>query len=161
MANHIIRDSNGNYHIKSANHREILDLAASIVLESINNNDVLNCPDDTRNFLKFSLSGLEAERFCVLYLDNRNRVIKFETAFHGTVNGSSVHPREIVKRSLQLNACAVIFAHNHPSGYTVESSADKQITNRLKEALNLIDVRVLDHFIVGDGILSFAEKGIL
>lgn len=161
MAKHIIRDTTGSYHIKGASHLEILELASQIVLDHMNKNDVLGSPDDTRKFIQLKLSCQDAEKFCVLYLDNRNRIITFETAFNGTHNGASVYPREIVKRSLQLNAVAVIFAHNHPSGLTTPSDADKAITQRLKDALALVDVRVLDHIIVGNDTLSFAERGLL
>jgi DNA repair protein RadC len=95
-------------------------------------------------------------------MDNRHRVICFEEMFRGTIDGASVHPREIVKQALAHNAAAVILAHNHPSGVAEPSHADKALTQRLKEALSLVDIRVLDHFIVGDGqSLSFAESGLI
>jgi DNA repair protein RadC len=161
MANYMIQDSKGAYHIKGATHLEILKLASDIILTQLENKDVMGSPDDTRKFIQLRLSCQESERFCVLYLDSRNRVIEFETPFYGTLTGASVYPREIVKRSLQLNAAGVIFAHNHPSGLTTPSDADKTITQRLKDALALIDVRVLDHLVVGNNVLSFAERGLL
>jgi len=96
----------------------------------------------------------------VLFLDNRHRVISLDEMFNGTINGASVHPREIVKRALSHNAAAVILAHNHPSGVAEPSEADQHLTRKLSEALGLIDVRVLDHFVIGDGeAVSFAERG--
>jgi DNA repair protein RadC len=100
--------------------------------------------------------------FTCLFLDNRHRVIECEELFRGTIDGASVHPREVVKRALQLNAAALILAHNHPSGVAEPSQADQQLTRRLREALGLVDIRVLDHLVVGDGeAVSFAERGLL
>jgi len=161
MAKHMIQDSNGAYHIKGATHLEILKLASDIILAQLENKDVMGSPDDTRKFIQLRLSCQESERFCVLYLDSRNQVIEFETPFYGTINGASVHPREIVKRALHHNAAAVIFAHNHPSGLSEPSNADKTITQGLKNALALVDVKVLDHLVVGNDVLSFAERGLL
>jgi DNA repair protein RadC len=101
------------------------------------------------------------EVFACLFLDTRHRVIAFEELFRGTIDGASVHPRELVRRALEHNAAAVILAHNHPSGVAEPSAADRQITTRLKDALALVDVRVLDHCVVGDEIVSFAERGLL
>jgi DNA repair protein RadC len=111
--------------------------------------------------VKLKLATYEHEVFACLMLDNRNRVIAFRELFRGTIDGASVYPREVVKQALADNAAAVIFAHNHPSGATEPSQADIAITERLKKALALIDVRVLDHLIVGDEVTSFAERGIL
>ena len=103
---------------------------------------------------------LDHELFCCLFLDNRHRVICCEELFRGTINGASVHPREVVRRALEHNAAALILAHNHPSGVAEPSQADIQITHRLRDALALVDIRVLDHMIVGDGeISSLAERG--
>jgi DNA repair protein RadC len=100
--------------------------------------------------------------FSCLYLDNRHRVIQFEELFRGTINGASVYPREVVKKALGHNAAAVIFAHNHPSGVAEPSAADRRITQQLSDALALVDVRVLDHVVVGDGTtISFAEQGLM
>jgi DNA repair protein RadC len=109
------------------------------------------------------MRGYRHEVFGCLWLDNQHRVLEFEELFHGTIDGASVYPREVVRAALRLNAAAVIFAHNHPSGVAEPSEADRMITQRLKQALNLIDIRVLDHFIVGDGdqAYSFAEHGLL
>ena len=100
--------------------------------------------------------------FCCLYLDKRHRLIQFQELFRGTIDGASVHPREIVKQALQRNAAAVIIAHNHPSGVAEPSQADELITQRVKEALGLVDIRLLDHIIVGDGAsVSLAERGLI
>jgi DNA repair protein RadC len=124
--------------------------------------DVLTSPDATRDYLKMRLYGSPHEIFACLFLDNRHRVICYEELFRGTIDGASVHPREVVRHVIRTNAAAVIFAHNHPSGVAEPSQADLRITQRLKEALALIDVRVLDHVIVGDGQgTSLAERGLL
>ena len=122
----------------------------------------IRSPADTEDFLKARLSDLEHESFCVIYLDNRHRVIQFEELFRGTIDGTSVYPREVVKSSLQYNAAAVILSHNHPSGVAEPSQADERITKRLKSALELVDIRVLDHIIVGSGkATSLASRGLL
>ncbi|MEM6640171.1 MAG: DNA repair protein RadC [Pseudomonadota bacterium] len=122
----------------------------------------LQSPNSTRAFLHARLRDLEHEVFCCLLLDNRNRVIAFEELFRGTIDGASVYPREVVKLALAYNAAAVIFAHNHPSGVAEPSTADERITRRLVKALALVDIRVLDHMIVGDtACVSLAERGLL
>lgn len=108
------------------------------------------------------LRDLDHEVFCCVYLDNRNRVIKCEELFRGTIDGATVHPREVVKRALAHNAAAVILAHNHPSGVAEPSQADELITRRIKESLGTVDIRVLDHLVIGDGHCeSMAERGLL
>jgi DNA repair protein RadC len=130
--------------------------------EHLMRGDALSSPADTRAFLASTLRDRSHEVFCCLFLDNRHRVLGFEELFRGTIDGASVHPREVVKRVLALNAAAVILAHNHPSGVAEPSRADQALTRRLQDALALIDVRVLDHFVVGDGeMTSFAETGLL
>lgn len=143
-----------------------LQAAAEIVRRSLrqalDRPDLLNSPSATRDYLSARLRDLPHELFCCLLLDNRNRVISFEALFRGTIDGASVHPREVVKLALQRNAAALIFAHNHPSGVAEPSQADEIITHRLRDALALVDIRVLDHFVVGDGeCVSFAERGLL
>jgi DNA repair protein RadC len=120
---------------------------------------VIRSPMDTEDFLKARLAGLEHESFCIIYLDNRHRVIDFDELFRGTVDGTSVYPREVVKESLARNAAAIILAHNHPSGVAEPSQADERITKRLKAALELVDIRVLDHLIVGETVTSMASRG--
>ena len=114
-----------------------------------------------RFYLVSKLRDYRFEVFACLFLDNRHRVIQFEELFRGTIDSASVHPREVVRRCLFHNAAAVIFAHNHPSGIAEPSQSDERITQKLKDALQLIDVRVLDHFVVGDTVVSFAERGLL
>jgi DNA repair protein RadC len=122
----------------------------------------LASPRTTRDYLLARLRDLEHEVFCCLYLDNRHRLIHFEELFRGTIDGASVHPREVVKRALQWNSAALIVAHNHPSGIAEPSQADEFITLRIKEALALVDIRLLDHIVIGDGAtVSLAERGIL
>jgi DNA repair protein RadC len=119
-------------------------------------------PCATRSFLVAQLRDRPYEVFCCLHLDSRHRLIAFEELFRGTIDGASVHPREVVRQALAHNAAALIFAHNHPSGVAEPSQADELITQRLKEALALVDIRVLDHIVIaGPEVLSFAERGIL
>ena len=147
---------------KYAQLQAVLELSRRYLLTRISGQDVLTSPEATRDYLKLRLYGSPHEIFACLFLDNRHRVIVYEELFRGTIDGASVHPREVVRRVIQTNAAAVIFAHNHPSGVAEPSQADLRITQRLKEALALIDVRVLDHIIVGDGDgISFAERGLL
>lgn len=120
----------------------------------------LTSPDAVASFLKLQLAQQEHEVFGVIFLDAKHRVLAFEVLFHGSIDGASVYPRQVVKRSMVHNAAGAIFVHNHPSGCTEPSQADRLLTTRLKEALALIEVRVLDHFIVGKGRpLSLAECG--
>jgi DNA repair protein RadC len=123
---------------------------------------LLDSPAATHRFLISRLRDQSYELFCCLHLDNRHRLIAFDELFRGTIDGASVHPREVVKQALARNAAAVILAHNHPSGIAEPSHADELITRRLREALQLVDIRVLDHLIVADnGCLSFAERGLI
>jgi DNA repair protein RadC len=123
---------------------------------------VLCSPDETRAYLRLKLSDYRAEAFGVLFLDNRHRIIADEELFQGTIDGASVHPRIVVQRALEVNAAAVILYHNHPSGVAEPSTADENITRRLKDALALVDIRVLDHLVVAFGeSVSFAESGLL
>jgi DNA repair protein RadC len=139
-----------------------LELSRRHLSEILQRGDALSCPDDTRRYLQAKLRDRPHEIFACLFLDNRHRVIAFEELFRGTIDGASVHPREIVKQALAHNAAALILAHNHPSGVAEPSHADQQLTHRLKDALALVDVRILDHLVVGDGeAVSFAERGLL
>ena len=122
----------------------------------------IRSPADTELFLRARLRDLPHELFCCVYLDNRHRVLRFAEMFRGTIDGTSVYPREVVKDALAINAAAVILAHNHPSGVTEPSQADEHITRRLKAALELVDIRLLDHLIIGDGgTTSLASRGLL
>ncbi len=124
--------------------------------------EAIRSPTDTQSFLQAKIRHLGHEMFCCLYLDNRHRVLRFDELFRGTIDGTSVYPREVVKEALAINAAAVILAHNHPSGVAEPSQADERITRRLKSALELVDIRLLDHLIVGDGeTTSLASRGLL
>lgn len=137
-----------------------MEMARRQLLETVSRGSVLDSPQQTRNYLAMQLRDYPHEVFACLFLDNRHRVIHYEELFRGTINGASVHPREVVKQALVHNAAAIIFAHNHPSGIAEPSLSDREITRRLIEALKLIDVRVLDHLVIGDGeMVSFAERG--
>lgn len=140
----------------------VLEMARRHLLETLQRDTVLSSPADVRNYLKATLRDYRREVFLCLFLDTQHRVICSEELFQGTIDASSVYPREVVQRALALNAAAVIFAHNHPSGIAEPSQADQRITLRLRDALALVDVRVLDHMIVGDGpVLSMAERCLL
>lgn len=140
----------------------VMELARRYLREELARGDAITSPAATRRFLAARLRDLPHEVFCCLHLDTRHRVIAFEELFRGTIDGASVHPREVVKRTLALNAAAVVFAHNHPSGVAEPSDADRRLTRHLVEALALVEVRVLDHFVVGDGeAVSVAERGLI
>jgi DNA repair protein RadC len=139
-----------------------LELARRHAQELMQHGPALSNPQSTRDYLTLRLRDLDHEVFCCLYLDNRNRIKACEELFRGTLDGATVHPREVVKRALAHQAAAVILAHNHPSGVAEPSQADEIITRRLKDALALVDIKVLDHLVVGDGhCTSFAERGLL
>jgi len=147
---------------KYAQLQAILEMGRRHLAEQLRREDPLENPDLTRRYLVSRLRHLPHEVFACLFLDNRHRVISYEELFRGTIDGASVHPREVVKRALHHNAAAVILAHNHPSGVAEPSRADMQLTRRLVDALALVDIRVLDHFIVGEGNgVSLAERGCL
>nr|WP_312805793.1 DNA repair protein RadC [Atlantibacter hermannii] len=121
---------------------------------------ILNSPEQVRDWLRLKLCGMEREVFMVLFLDNQHRLIAHDTLFSGTLSSVGVHPREVVKSALKHNAAAVTLAHNHPSGLAEPSQSDRRITEKLQQALALIDVRVLDHLVTGShDIVSFAERG--
>lgn len=142
--------------------KSIMELSERYLQQGFERGDAISDPGSTRRYLQSKLRGYTREVFACMYLDNQHRLIKYEELFFGTIDGASVHPREVVKRVLHYNAAAVIFAHNHPSGLAEPSQADQRITERLQAALQLVDVRVLDHMIVGDcEVLSFAERGLL
>jgi DNA repair protein RadC len=139
-----------------------VEIARRQMSETLRAGPSLASPKATRDFLSTQLRDLEHEVFCCLYLDKRHRLIQYQELFRGTIDGASVHPREIVKLALQRNSAAVIIAHNHPSGVAEPSQADELITQRVKEALGLVDIRLLDHIIVGDGVsVSLAERGLI
>ncbi len=147
---------------KYAELQAALEMGRRYLWQTLQRGEALTNPQDTISFLMARLRGYPYEVFACLYLDNRHRIIQFDELFRGTIDSTSVHPREVVRRVLFHNAAAVILAHNHPSGVAEPSQADESITRRLKEALSLIDVRVLDHIVVGDGTaVSLANRGVL
>jgi len=139
-----------------------LELGRRHYRETLKAGPALDSPEIARSFLLAQLRDRPYEVFCCMHLDVRHRLIAFEELFRGTVDGASVHPREVVKAALARNAAAVILAHNHPSGVAEPSHADELITTRLRDALALVDIRVLDHLVIGDGrCMSFAERGLI
>lgn len=147
---------------KYAQLQAVLEMSRRALAEELENKNAMNSPELVRDFLRLSLANKEHEVFIGIFLDAQNHVITSEELFSGTLTQASVYPREVVKHALLHNAAAMIFAHNHPSGTVEPSHADKVLTQSLKQALALIDVKVLDHFIIGSGtILSFAEYNLI
>ena len=145
---------------RSALLKGAIELATRYLEERVRRSDALTSPEHTVQFLCARLRSRPHEIFACLFLDARHRVIHFEEMFRGTIDGATVHPREVVKRALDVNAAALIAAHNHPSGVAEPSPSDHAITRKLHDALALMDVRLLDHFVIGDGeVVSFAEHG--
>ncbi len=145
---------------KYAQLQAVMEIARRHLAERLKDRSALASPSDTRDFLRLKLRDLDHEAFCALFLDGANQVLGFEVLSVGTINAASVYTREVVKRALRQQAAAVIFAHNHPSGIAEPSGADRRLTERLCAALALVDIRVLDHFVVGEGpLVSFAERG--
>lgn len=147
---------------KRAEIAAVLEIARRSLLTDLARRPVFDTPDAVKQYLHLKLTGLGHEVFAVLFLDSQHRLIAFEEMFRGTLSQTSVYPREIVKRGLALGAAAVILAHNHPSGVAEPSRADEQLTDALKSALALVDMRVLDHLVVGCGdVVSLAERGLI
>jgi len=147
---------------KFAQLQAVLEMGRRHLAEELERGRPLLSPEHTESYLRAHLRDHPYEVFAILFLDNRHRVLAFEEMFRGTIDGASVHPREVVRRALQHNAAALILCHNHPSGVAEPSQADRDITTRLREALALVDVRVLDHLIVGDpGCCSMARRGLM
>lgn len=156
----LVRDVAGDY--RPANADEVLQAARRVLAEQMRGCEALTSPQVVRDFLRVKLGALEHEVFAVIHLDAQNRVIEYVEMFRGTVSQTSVYPREVVKEALARNSAALLLVHNHPSGAAEPSRADEMLTQTLKSALALVDVRVLDHLIVaGSAILSFAERGLL
>jgi DNA repair protein RadC len=142
--------------------RALPEMARRYYAQSLPAGEAIRSPADTEAFLKARMRHLGHELFCCLFLDNRHRVLRFDELFRGTIDGTTVYPREVVKEALAVNAAAVILAHNHPSGVAEPSQADERITRRLKAALELVDIRLLDHLIIGDGrATSLASRGLV
>ena len=140
---------------------QILEKASEIIASKFLEGDEFTSATSTKEYLTFKLGLYEHEVFSLMLLNSQHQLIKYKEMFHGTINSANIYPREVVKAALKVNAAAVIFAHNHPSGLSTPSEADKSITRRLTDALNLIDVNVLDHIIVAKTPFSFAEAGLL
>ena len=139
----------------------VVEMSRRFLDEKIQRGDTMSNVSDVKRYLQSRLQHYPFEVFSCLFLDNKHRVIEYEELFRGTIDSASVHPREVVRRVLDHNAAAIVLAHNHPSGVAEPSKSDKMITHKLQQALNLIDVRLLDHFIIGDEIVSFAERGMM
>ncbi len=147
---------------KYAQVQAAMEMARRVLDEPLRQGSPLRSPEDTRSYLRSRLGIYPHEVFAALFLDNRHRVIQYRELFRGTIDGAAVYPREVVRQALEDNAAAVIFAHNHPSGVAEPSQADVSLTARLKEALGLVDIRVLDHMVVGHGeVVSLAERGLI
>ena len=147
---------------RSVNEDDVIQLAKRFLVRQFKNRPLFPSPIEVKDYLCHEIGRSEHEIFACLFLDNSHRLISFERMFNETINGSTVHPREVLKRALSHNAAAVILAHNHPSGTLDASEADRRITERLKEVLGLVDIQVLDHIIVShDASMSFAEQGLL
>ena len=147
---------------KYAQLQAVLEMARRALEEKMKSGDAMSSPQSVRDYLRLTLQGKKHEIFVGIFLDAQNRTIAAEELFKGTLTQTSVYPREVVKRALHHNAAAIIFAHNHPSGLPEPSRADEMLTQSLKQALALVDVNVLDHFIVGGGTaMSFAERGLI
>jgi DNA repair protein RadC len=154
------RDERGATRQASAD--EILSAARNIMSHKVRRGASMTSPQLVKNFLSIKLGRLEHETFCVLLLDKRHRLIEYVELFRGTIDGASVHPREVVKLALAKNAAALVLAHPHPSGVAEPSQADELITQRLRDALSLVDIRVLDHVIIAGGsAVSMAERGLI
>lgn len=154
----LIQDGHGDY--RRASSTEVLQVAKKVLAKKVKRGTAFKSPQAVREFLTVKLGDLEHEVFMLILLDNQHRLIEATELFRGTIDGASVYPREVVKEALMKNAAAVMFAHNHPSGVPEPSAADRTLTERLKAALAVVDVRVLDHFVVGgDSVVSFAERG--
>ncbi len=148
--------------LNDAEKQSLKALALTLLAEQHQPGKMLTSPEETRSYLRLRLAEYKNEVFGCVYLDNRHRIINVAELFHGTIDGASVHPRVVVQQALSVNAAALVLYHNHPSGVAEQSHADEAITQRLKNALALVDVRVLDHFVVAAGeSISFAERGLL
>jgi DNA repair protein RadC len=155
-----VRESAGSY--LPVSDEFVIETALRILAQRVARGSLLSSPNAVKSYLRLRLADLQYEVFCLLYLDKRHRLIAYDEMFRGTIDAASVHPREVVKSALRHNAAAIILCHNHPSGVAEPSNADELITQRLKSALELVDIRVIDHVIVSAGdAISFAESGLL
>jgi DNA repair protein RadC len=159
----LIRDHQGNYKLtgKTTEH-DVLAAAEGILQAKLERQGSIGNPKDASDLFRMRLGALLSEQFCVMWLDNRHRILATEKLFTGTIDGASIHLREVVRAALNINAAAAIFAHNHPSGVAEPSAADRAITKELMSALQLVGVRVLDHIVVGAGeCVSMAGRGLM
>ncbi|MAD63853.1 DNA repair protein RadC [Haliea sp.] len=159
----LIKSGDGRYQLSEpASLDDVYNLMLQLLEEKYLRPDTLSSPDAVRRYLQVKLANRDHEVFSVVFLDSQHQVLHYEEMFRGTIDGAAVYPREVVKRCLQINAAAVIFSHPHPSGVPEPSTADIRITQRLTEALRLVDIRVLDHIVIGGtDSVSFAERGLL
>lgn len=156
----LVRDDQGQYLPASAD--QILEAARRVIDQKMQRGAEFGSPAMVKEYLRAKLAGFEYEVFAVLFLDTRHRLIEYVELFRGTIDGASVYPREVAKEALRCNAAATILAHNHPSGNSTPSQADRMLTRQLRDALALVDVRMLDHIIVaGDATMAFSEHGLL
>ena len=154
----MVRDAQGRYLLATA--EQILEAARQAIERKMQRGTSFTSPAAVKEYLCAKLAGFEHEVFAVLFMDTQHRLIEYREMFHGTIDSAEVHPREVVKEALRLNAAALVISHNHPSGNPEPSAADRVLTKRLREALSMVDVRVLDHIIVGGTkTTSFAERG--
>jgi len=157
-----LSDTAGLGDAKVAQLAAVMEVARRALRETMSRGNALSSPRTVRDFLRLKLQDRPHEVFAAVFLDAQNRVLAVEELFRGTLTQTSVYPREVVKRALHFNAAALIFAHNHPSGVAEPSRSDEALTQALKQALALVDVKVLDHFVIGGGTaMSFAERGLL
>jgi DNA repair protein RadC len=147
--------------IDRTSEQDVLNAAENILKKRLERQGSIVNPRDTMDFLRMRLGGLPHEEFHILWLDNRHQILDCQKLFTGTVDGASVYPREVVRAALSINACAAILAHNHPSGIAEPSAADRAMTGELRDVLNLIGVRILDHIVVGEQCVSMASRGLL
>lgn len=152
-----VRDHKGTYRTIELDHLLVAARDASIARFA--DNPIISCPADTTRYLEAAIGSLEHEVFCALWLDTRHRVLRFDELFRGTIDAASVWPREVVKAGLGINAAAAVICHNHPSANAEPSASDRTLTQRLREALELFDIALLDHIVIGDPSVSFAERG--
>ena len=156
----MVRDAQGRYLLATA--EQILEAARQAIERKMQRGTSFTSPAAVKEYLRAKLAGFEHEVFAVLFMDTQHRLIEYREMFHGTIDSAEVHPREVVKEALRLNAAALVISHNHPSGNPEPSAADRVLTKRLREALSMVDVRVLDHIIVGGTkTTSFAERGLI
>jgi len=156
----LVRDDQGRYMQATAD--QILEAARQVIDQKIPRGALFTSPELVKDYLRTKLAGFEHEVFAALFLDTKHRLIEYIELFRGTIDSASVYPREVVKAAQRVNAAAAVFSHNHPSGNPEPSHADKVLTQRLREALAIVEIRTLDHIVVGsEGTVSFAEQGLL